>query len=86
MFVKNVLSGSKSPIAGFGYDKTWCVLRIVIKPKKQGEPCDAYDYYGVTPEDAGIFAQGFGKSLEYIKEKYGHTVKKVKEPVYRIEY
>jgi len=67
VFVHKVLSGAKSPVAGFGYDKDTGTLRIVIKSKTG---LNAYDYLNVSPEDAGVFAQGFGKSLNYIKGKY----------------
>jgi len=49
-------------IAGFGYENG--TLRVVFKNGK------AYDYINVTQEDAGIFAQGLGKSLNHIKSKY----------------
>lgn len=62
MVVHSVLSNF---IAGFGYENS--VLRVVLKGK---EGLKAYDYYGVSVEDAGIFAQGLGKSLNYIKSKY----------------
>lgn len=62
MVVRKVFSGS---VAGFGYENG--TLRIVIKGKSG---LKAYDYLSVTQEDAGIFAQGLGKSLNYIKGKY----------------
>lgn len=62
MVVHKVISG---PVAGFGYENG--TLRIVIKGKIG---LKAYDYLSVTQEDAGIFAQGLGKSLNYIKGKY----------------
>ncbi len=65
MLVHEVLSGV---IAGFGYENG--VLRVVLKGKTG---LKAYDYIGVTQEDAGIFAQGLGKSLNYIKGKYKCT-------------
>lgn len=55
-------------IAGFYYDKIRRILRISIKGKNN--EIRTYDYFDVTPEDAGIFAQGLGKSLNYIKGKY----------------
>ncbi|WP_273483664.1 hypothetical protein [Desulforamulus ruminis] len=62
MLVHSVLS---SYIAGFGYENG--TLRVVLKGKTG---LKAYDYFNVTQEDAGIFAQGLGKSLNYIKGKY----------------
>ena len=64
MEVHSVLSGL---IAGFGYDEVIGVLRVVIKCKAG---LKTYDYYGVTKEDADIFAAGLGKALSYIKNKY----------------
>ena len=62
MFVHSVLSG---PIAGFGYENG--TLHIVIKGKTG---LKAYDYFNVSVEDAGVFAQGLGKSLNHITRKY----------------
>ena len=62
MIVHSVLSGL---IAGFGYENS--VLRVVLKSK---DGLKAYDYNGVTEEDAGVFAQGLGKAFNYIKDKY----------------
>ena len=64
MEVHSALSGI---IEGFGYDEVIGVLRVVIKGKAG---LKTYDYYGVTKEDADIFAAGLGKALEYIKDKY----------------
>ena len=62
MVVHSVFSG---PVAGFGYENG--TLRIVFKTKSG---LKAYDYHGVTAEDAGEFTQGLGKSLKYIRQKY----------------
>ena len=72
MVVHKVLSGV---VAGFGYENG--VLRVVFNGK---EGLRAYDYYGVTEEDAGIFAREMGKSLAYIKGKY--ACKPVTDTVY----
>lgn len=62
MEVHKVISGF---VAGFGYENN--TLRVVIKTKSG---LKAYDYLNVTAEDAGVFAQGLGKSISYIKSKY----------------
>lgn len=62
MVVHSVISDL---VAGFGYEND--TLRVVVKTKFG---LKAYDYLDVTLEDAGIFAQGLGKSLSYIKSKY----------------
>lgn len=62
-------------LAGFGYENN--TLRVVLKTKSG---LKAYDYLSVTAEDAGIFAQGLGKSLSYIKSKY--ECKSVTDKVY----
>ena len=72
MEVHRVLSGI---VAGFGYEND--VLRVVLKGK---DGYKAYDYLNVTAEDAGIFAHGLGKSLNYIKSKY--QVEPVTDVVY----
>lgn len=66
MIVHSVLSGF---IAGFGYENG--VLRVVLKSKSG---LKAYDYYGVSAEDAGTFTQELGKAYNsLIKPKYSHT-------------
>lgn len=72
MTVHKVLSGV---VAGFGYENG--TLRVVLKDK---DGFKAYDYYNVTMEDAGIFAQNLGKALVYIKNKY--EVSHVKDYLY----
>jgi len=62
VIVVEVHSVISNAIAGFGYEAG--TLRIVFKGGK------AWDYTGVTQEDAGYFAQNFGKALPYIKAKY----------------
>ena len=69
-------------VAGFGYDRTFGHLRVVLHPCEAGDPCAAYDYFGVSEEDAGIFTNGLGKKLNYIKQKYGDTAEKVENPIY----
>lgn len=63
MEAHSVISGT---IAGFAYENG--VLRVVFKGRNG---LKAYDYCGVTAEDAGVFAQGLGKAVNYIKGKYG---------------
>jgi hypothetical protein len=74
MLVHKVLS---SLVAGYGYEND--TLRVVLK---SSTGLKAYDYHGVTEEDAGNFTQGLGKSYTYIKRKYGDRCQLVTDVVY----